>query len=100
MKAPAGTDKPRAGHSFVTATVTALNDFADLMQMAEKSLTDDGVIDEDEAKKLRKNWDRLKGRLEHFIVSCEEGAYDLNRDQDEEDDKKKKKSKRGKGEEE
>lgn len=69
----------KAGHSFVTATVTALNDFADLMQMAEKSLTDDGKIDEEEAKKLRKNWDRLKGRLEHFIVSCEEGAYDMSR---------------------
>jgi hypothetical protein len=70
----------QAGHSFVTATVSALNDFADLMHLAEKSLTDDGVIDEGEAKKLRKNWDRLKGRLEHFIVACEEGAYDLNRD--------------------
>ncbi|MBZ0135366.1 MAG: hypothetical protein K8I27_03200 [Planctomycetes bacterium] len=70
----------KVGHSFVTATVTALNDFADLMQLAEKSLTDDGEIDESEAKKLRKNWDRLKGRLEHFIVGCEEGAYNLNRD--------------------
>jgi len=69
----------KAGHSFVTATVSALNDFADLMHMAEKSLTDDGKIDEDEAQKLRKNWDRLKGRLEHFIVSCEEGAYDMSR---------------------
>lgn len=70
----------KVGSSFVTATVSALNDFADLMHMAEKSLTDDGQIDEDEAKKLRKHWDRLKGRLEHFIVGCEEGAYDLNRD--------------------
>jgi len=70
----------KVGHSFVTATVSALNDFADLMHLAEKSLTDDGEIDESEAKKLRKNWDRLKGRLEHFIVGCEEGAYDLNRD--------------------
>jgi hypothetical protein len=89
----------RAGHSFVTATVSALNDFADLMQMAEKSLTDDGKIDEDEAKKLRKNWDRLKGRLEHFIVSCEEGAYDLAAEQ-EDNERGKRKKKRGKGEEE
>ena len=80
----------KAGHSFVTATVTALNDFADLMQLAEKSLTDDGRIDDNEAKKLRKNWDRLKGRLEHFIVGCEEGAYDLETD---DDDEKKKRSK-------
>ena len=85
----------KAGSSFVTATVTALNDFADLMQMAEKSLTDDGEIDEGEAKKLRKNWDRLKGRLEHFIVSCEEGAYDLNRERAEKAAKKKKKTSGG-----
>lgn len=75
----------KVGSSFVTATVSALNDFADLMHMAEKSLTDDGEIDETEAKKLRKNWDRLKGRLEHFIVGCEEGAYDLNRAKSEEE---------------
>lgn len=72
----------KTGSSFVTATVSALNDFADLMHMAEKSLTDDGRIDEDEAKKLRKHWDRLKGRLEHFIVACEEGAYDLSNNND------------------
>jgi hypothetical protein len=87
--------KGRVGQSFVTATVTALNEFADLMQLAEKSLTDDGRIDEDESKKLRKNWDHLKGRLEHFIVGCEEGVYDLDKDDDDS-----KKNKRGKSEEE
>lgn len=87
----------KAGHSFVTATVGALNEFADLMQLAEKSLTDDGRIDSDESKKLRKNWDRLKGRLEHFVVGCEEGVYDLKSD-DEDDDVKK--TKRSKSEEE
>ena len=76
----------KVGSSFVTATVSALNDFADLMHLAEKSLTDDGQIDEGEAKKLRKNWDRLKGRLEHFIVGCEEGAYDLNKKQSDAED--------------
>lgn len=85
----------KVGHSFVTATVGALNEFADLMQLAEKSLTDDGRIDESEAKNLRKDWDRLKGRLEHFIVACEEGAYDI-----EKDDKGPKSKKRGKSEEE
>ncbi|MEZ5993480.1 MAG: hypothetical protein R3E76_14170 [Planctomycetota bacterium] len=85
----------KVGHSFVTATVGALNEFADLMQLAEKSLTDDGRIDELEAKNLRKDWDRLKGRLEHFIVACEEGAYDI-----EKTDKESKSKKRGKAEEE
>src|SRR5690606_37917041 len=65
----------REGASFVSTTVNALNDFADLMHHAEKSLADDGEIDNDEAKKLRRMWDRLKGRLEHFIVACEEGRF-------------------------
>lgn len=75
---PSGAGRRQA--SFVTATVTALNDFADLMQLAEKSLSDDGRIDETEAIKLRKYWDKLKGRLEHFIVDCEEGHFDLTDD--------------------
>jgi hypothetical protein len=68
--------------SFVTATVTALNDFADLLQFAEKSLTDDGQIDSSESAKLRKHWDKLKGQLEHFIVSCEEGQFDISGEED------------------
>ena len=72
--------KGRREASFVTATVAALNDFADLMHLAEKSLSDDGRIDEYEAVKLRKYWDRLKGRLEHFIVACEEGHFDRDED--------------------
>ncbi len=61
---------------FATATLSALNDFADMMHYAEKSLADDGHIDTKEAKRLRSHWDRLKGNLEHFIVSCETGAFD------------------------
>jgi len=64
--------------NFVTATVGALNDFADLLHHAEKSLSDDGVIDDDESKQLRRMWDRLKGQLERFIVACEEGHFNMN----------------------
>ncbi|MCL4730715.1 MAG: hypothetical protein KJ044_09820, partial [Planctomycetes bacterium] len=63
--------------NFVSATVSALNDFADMLQYAEKSLTNDGAIDENEAGKLRRQWDKLKGRLEQFIVACEEGQFNL-----------------------
>lgn len=68
--------------SFVSATVSALNDFADLMHHAEKSLTNDGMIDDDESKKLRVMWDKLKGRLEHFIVGCEEGRFNTTSDEE------------------
>ncbi|MBK9973724.1 MAG: hypothetical protein IPP14_03010 [Planctomycetes bacterium] len=70
---PAGANQPE--RNFVSATVSALNDFADMLHFAEKSLTNDGRIDDGEAAKLRKQWDRLKGRLEQFIVSCEEGQF-------------------------
>jgi hypothetical protein len=77
---PAGPS--RTERNFVSATVDALNDFADMLQYAEKSLTNDGHIDEAESAKLRRQWDRLKGRLEQFIVSCEEGHFNarLGRD--------------------
>lgn len=76
----------REATTFVSATVAALNEFADLLQTAEKSFSNDGVIDQDESKLLRKNWDKLKGRLEHFIVACEEGAFDLRDDHSETDE--------------
>lgn len=68
-------DPGRSERNFVSATVNSLNDFADMLQFAEKSLTSDGRIDEQEALKLRRQWDRLKGRLEQFIVGCEEGQF-------------------------
>lgn len=70
--------------NFVTETVTALNDFADMLQFAEKSLTNDGSIDDLEAQRLRQQWNRLKGRLEHFVTSCEEGHF--NAEGEDEDD--------------
>ncbi|MCC6465409.1 MAG: hypothetical protein IT463_08740 [Planctomycetes bacterium] len=66
-----------AALSFVTETVHSLNEFADLMHLAEKSLADDGRIDTNEAERLRRNWDRLKGRLEQFVVACEEGHFNV-----------------------
>jgi len=69
---------PRNERNFVSATVNALNDFADMLQYAEKSLSSDGRIDEGESRKLRRQWDKLKGRLEQFIVSCEEGHFNAN----------------------
>ncbi|MCC6573469.1 MAG: hypothetical protein IT462_06725 [Planctomycetes bacterium] len=63
--------------SFVSETVNALNDFADMLQFAEKALTNDGRIDPMESAKLRGHWDQLKGRLEHFVLACEEGKFNI-----------------------
>lgn len=71
--------------NFVTETVSALNEFADMLQFAEKSLTNDGSIDDLEAQRLRQQWNRLKGRLEHFVTSCEEGRFNSKQDADEDD---------------
>jgi len=55
------------------------------LQFAEKSLTNDGTIDDLEAQRLRQQWNRLKGRLEHFVTSCEEGHYNSKAKEDEDD---------------
>jgi len=69
------------GKRFVSETVQILDKFADLMRYAEQSLHNDGRIDPEEGKKLRKDWDRLKSRLESFVRSCEDGHFDLNKDE-------------------
>ena len=62
---------------FVTETIQILDKFADLIGFAERSLRSDDRIDKDEAVRLRREWDALKSRLEHFILCCEGGAFDL-----------------------
>lgn len=68
------------GRRFVSETVQILDKFADLMRYAEQSLHNDGRIDPEEGSKLRKDWDRLKSRLESFVASCERGHFDLDKD--------------------
>lgn len=63
---------------FVSETILILEKFASLMRYAEQSLHDDGRIDREEGSKLRKDWDRLKGRLEQFVTTCEQGKFDIS----------------------
>ncbi len=68
------------GRRFLSETVQILDKFADLIRYAEQSLHNDGVIDEEEGRQLRRNWDGLKSRLESFIVGCENGLFDLDKE--------------------
>lgn len=63
---------------FITETIQILDKFADLMRFAERSLFNDGAIDNKEATTIRRDWDKLKSQLERFVTYCESGAFNLS----------------------
>lgn len=59
----------------IMATRDLLNEFSDMLSAVSQSLANDGAIDEEEASRIRKEWEELKRRAESFVVACESGAY-------------------------
>jgi transposase-like protein len=60
----------------VAATQRLLNEFSDMLAAVSESLENDTVIDVDEARKIRREWEQLKHSGESFVTACEAGAYD------------------------
>ena len=50
-------------------------EFADVLSEVTTALSNDKWIDENEAQKIRKEWEELKSLAEGFVVACERGAY-------------------------
>lgn len=53
-----------------------VREFSDLLDVLTESIENDGVIDLDEANKIRSEWEKLKSSAESFVNSCEKGLYD------------------------
>ncbi len=67
-----------AGESIVPvlrSTQGILKEFTELLQAVSKSYDNDGVIDEKEAQKIRREWEDLKCLAESFVYACEQGTY-------------------------
>ncbi|MCA8940166.1 MAG: hypothetical protein KDB07_10170 [Planctomycetes bacterium] len=79
---PNPVHRSRKDLSFVSETMAILDKYADLMRFAEQSLSNDGKIDHDEAITLRRDWDKLKVRLETFVMHCEAGDFDIVKEDD------------------
>ncbi len=49
--------------------------FSELLNEVSHSVADDGAIEPDEARKIRREWEQLKTTAETFVVACEHGIY-------------------------
>ncbi len=52
-----------------------LKDFSSTVEEISKS-TQDGIIENYEAVKIRERWEIMKRTTEEFVLSCETGSYD------------------------
>ncbi len=49
--------------------------FSRLLEDVSQSVADDGMIDPQEADRIRLGWEGLKTTAESFVVACERGVY-------------------------
>ncbi len=61
--------------TILPVTQKILKEFSEMLSAVSKSLEDDGQIDEEEAGRIRKEWEELKSIAESFVVACEKGEY-------------------------
>ncbi len=52
-----------------------VREFSELLDVLTESIDNDGVIDLQEAERIRAEWEKLKSSAESFVASCEQGMY-------------------------
>lgn len=52
-----------------------VSEFSELLSAVSKSFESDNSIDEEEAARIRVEWEQLKAVAEKFVVACERGVY-------------------------
>lgn len=79
----------RAGGTFVPNVLAGLDvnveyvhrvqemikSFSELLNAASQSMLDDGRIGDDEAARIRGEWQELKQDAESFVLACEKGLF-------------------------
>ncbi|MBN2712384.1 MAG: hypothetical protein JXR97_08160 [Planctomycetes bacterium] len=61
--------------NFVSYTQNMIKEFSDVLRVMTESIQNDNVIYEDEAARIRKEWEDLKRYTESFVVACEQGVF-------------------------
>lgn len=61
--------------ALLASTQRLVQQFGTLLGEVSRSIENDGQITREEAARIRTSWDLLKSQTEHFVVSCEHGAY-------------------------
>ena len=56
-------------------TQKLVSEFSDILQVVSASYSGDGVICEEDSKKIRGEWEELKSVGESFLKACEKGNF-------------------------
>jgi len=64
-----------AGHSVLNTTQEMIKEFSDLLSEVSAAVKDGSGIDENEAERIRREWEQLKRKAESFVMGCEKGKY-------------------------
>lgn len=67
---------------YISHTQKMLQNFSELLRVISDSMTDDRVVDSDEAERIRIEWERLKAYAESFVVACERGLFGAREDEE------------------
>ncbi len=65
----------RIDAGYIANTQRIIEDFSRLLRALSEAITDDGEVDENEARKIRTQWQRLKRCGEAFVCACERGMF-------------------------
>lgn len=52
-----------------------VREFSELLDVLTASIENDGRIDDEEADRIRREWEKLKSSAESFVSTCDKGAY-------------------------
>ena len=72
--------KPGAdsAESLFAHTQRMVSEFSDLLQAVSQSYDKDGEVCENDAQRIRQEWEELKGVGESFVSGCESGLFKVS----------------------
>ena len=73
--APNPKPGPATSESLFSNTQQLVAEFSDLLQAVSNSYQEDSSICEEEALRIRTEWEELKGAGESFVRGCEKGFF-------------------------
>ena len=61
--------------NLLRGTQRLVKEFSDMLEEVSRSVANDGIIEPEEAKRIRRHWEVLKRVAETFVVASERGWY-------------------------
>ena len=64
-----------AAENLFANTHRLVAEFSDLLREVSQSYDKDGEICQEDARRIRREWEELKGAGESFVMACEQGCF-------------------------